>query len=298
MSRRSAKLLLLLCALAFAAALWGAADCGARLAPLDPSDAEATHLRRLIYFHFALSQLAVLGAVLIFYARHARWKRYYLLVSYNEKGMPLNPPGIRMPGERVYRCNLHALDAAELPPDDAPVLVYPMMMLSGKSSGDRLEAALGDAFRRAGRKPDLYYQPVLGASPWLARAAAELLRPLLDEQSAVLVVAHDSALPELPPEPALFCRRLRRQLPGVEIALGYTRQQPTAHERLAQLHGSRVLLLPFLLTEGYHAACDLPGSEQAAACGKSLLRLPVIAELLQRDLSPAARRSCRPAPRA
>lgn len=284
MSRRSARYLLLLCTLAFAAAMWGSVDCGTRLADPDLPVQDATRLRRLIYFHFALSQLAVLGAVLVFYARHARWKRYYLLVSYNEQGMPLDPPGIRMPSERVYRCNLHALGAAELPPDDAPVLVYPMMMLSGKSSGERLEAALAGAFRRIGRRPELYYQPVLGASPWLARKAAERLKPLLREtggsRTGILIVAHDTTLPEPPPEPALFCRRLRRLLPGVEIALGYMRQAPLGGEVLARMSSPHILLLPFLLTEGYHATRDLPTAAQAAACGKTLRRLPVVAALL------------------
>lgn len=284
MSRRSARYLLLLCTLAFAAAMWGSVDCGTRLADPDLPVQDATRLRRLIYFHFALSQLAVLGAVLVFYARHARWKRYYLLVSYNEQGMPLDPPGIRMPSERVYRCNLHALGAAELPPDDAPVLVYPMMMLSGKSSGERLEAALAGAFRRIGRRPELYYQPVLGASPWLARAAAERLKPLLaaadGSSTGILVVAHDTTLPEQPPEPALFCRRLRRLLPGVEIELGYMRQAPLGGDVLARMNSPHILLLPFLLTEGYHATRDLPTAAQAAACGKTLRRLPVVAALL------------------
>lgn len=284
MSRRSARYLLLLCIFAFAAAVWGSVDCGTRLADSALPAQEATRLRRLIYFHFALSQLAVLGAVLLFYARHARWKRYYLLVSYNEKGMPLDPPGIRMPSERVYRCNLHALGDAELPPDDAPVLVYPMMMLSGKSSGERLEAALAGAFRRVGRRPELYYQPVLGASPWLARAAAERLRPLLTaadgSSTGILVVAHDTTLPEQPPEPTLFCRRLRRLLPGVEIELGYLRQAPLAVDALTRMSSPHVLLLPFLLTEGYHATRDLPTAAQAAACGKTLKRLPVVAALL------------------
>ncbi len=289
MSRRFSLLLLTLCGLTFAAAVWGSVDCGARLAAGGETlaAAEAAHLRRLIYFHFALAQLAVLAGVILFYARHRRWRRYYLLVSYNEKGMELNPPGIRMPSRRVYRACLGKLAQAALPPADAPVLVYPMFMLSGYSSGEKLESELSAAYAaRGGRMPELYYQPVLGASPWLARAVARHVRPLLQEGGGLLVVAHGSRLPEPPPEPALFCRRLRALLPGVEVALGYFSQQtPAAADVLRAMQAQDILLLPFLLTEGLHTARDLPTAEEAAACGKTLRRLPVVPALLPGESS-------------
>ncbi len=286
MSRRISFLLLTLCALVFAAAVWGSVDCGARLAAGGdslPPEQEA-HLRRLIYFHFALAQLAVVAGVLLFYLRHRRWRRYYLLVSYNEKGMPLDPPGIRMPSRRVWRACLGRLAESPLPPADAPVLVYPMFMLSGYSSGEKLERELAAAYAARGMElPSLYYQPVLGASPWLARAVARHLAPQLQGRNhcGVLVVAHGSRLPEPPPEPALFCRRLRQLLPGVEIALGYFSQQsPAAEEVLRSMQAKHVLLLPFLLTEGIHTSRDLPTAANAAACGKTLHRLPVVPDLM------------------
>ncbi len=286
MSRRSTILLFTLCALIFAAAVWGSVDCGSRLAAAGEGQppAEAAHLRRLIYFHFALAQLAVLGAIVLFYLRHRRWRRYYLLVSYNEKGMALDPPGIRMPSRRVYRTALGKLAEHPLPPADAPVLVYPMFMLSGYSSGEKLERELTAAYAARGvTQPALYYQPVLGASPWLARAVARHLAPLLQSRPScgLLVVAHGSRLPEPPPEPALFCRRLRQLLPGVEVSLGYFSQQPPAAvEVLRSMQAAEVLLLPFLITEGVHTSRDLPTAADAAACGKTLHRLPVVPALL------------------
>ncbi len=292
MSRRVSILLLSVCALVFAAAVWGSVDCGARLAAGGESlpPAEESHLRHLIYFHFALAQLAVLAAALLFYLRHRRWRRYYLLVSYNEKGMALEPPGIRMPSRRVYRACLGRLADAALPPADAPVLVYPMFMLSGYSSGEKLERELAAAYASRGMElPALYYQPVLGASPWLARAVARHLAGELmggmnstpPRPRGLLVVAHGSRLPEPPPEPTLFCRRLRALLPGVEIALGYfSQQQPAATEVLRNMQAKEVLLLPFLLTEGIHTTRDLPTEADAARCGKSLKRLPVVPALL------------------
>ncbi len=284
MSRRRIKLLLAFCALLFVAAVWGSVDCGLRLAQAEDGSAAETHLRRLIYFHFGVAQLAALAACVLLYLRHRRWRKFYLLVSYNERGLTLDPPGIRMPSRRVCRCCLGKLAEADLPPAGAPVLVYPMFMQSGQSSGAKLEHELAAAYAARGIEPTLYYQPVLGASPWLARAAVQSLRPLLEEmpgrRTGILVVAHGSRLPEPPPEPALFCRRLRDLLPGVEVVLGYFGQQPMAADQLRALAAEHVLLLPFLLTEGVHTARDLPTEADAAACGKTLRRLPVAAALL------------------
>ena len=281
MKLTATRAILLLCAVLFATALWGSVGCGLSLAEPGCSAEESTYLRRLIYMHFALAQLAVLGAGITLYLRQRRWRKYYLLVSYNEKGLQLNPPGIRMPAGRVYRCHLGNIRSTTLPPADAPVLVYPMFMLSGHSSGAKLEHELTAAYAQRQQAPELYYQPVLGASPWLARAAAEHIKPLLTPHTGVLVVAHGSHIAEAPPEPALFCRRLRELLPGVEVALGYFSQEPAADSVLPRMQAQHVLLLPFLLTEGLHTTRDLPTAAAANACGKTLQRLPVVAALLK-----------------
>ena len=279
-SSNRGRLWLMLCGGVFAAAIVGAVVCGALLHETQDT-ARAEHLLRLIYLHFFLAQISLLAAGFFVHRAHRRWRRYYLIVSYNEKGMQLNPPGVVMPRQRVCRCHLHHIDPDLLPPADAPILVYPMFMLSGKSSGEKLEQRLRQAYAGYSRQPRLFYQPVLGASPWLAQAAAQFLSPLLVSGAGVLVVAHGSNLPEPPPEPALFCRRLRKLLPaGTELVLGYFNQQPDAKDMLRGMTCSRVLLLPFLLTEGVHTARDLPTPEDAAACGKTLQRLPVATALL------------------
>lgn len=264
-----------LCAAVFTAAVVGGVVCGERMSH---SPEYAERLRMLIYVHFALAQAALLaGLVLLSRAAHRRWRRYYLVVSYNEQGMQLDPPGIRMPAKRVYRCHLGSITREQLPPPGAPVLVYPMFMLSGLSSGGKLEQQLRQAY--GSERVQLYFQPVLGASPWLARAAAEYVMPRLGPGVGVLVVAHGSSL--APPEPLLFCRRLRELLPaGTEVCAGYFNQEPGAGDVLAGMQAERVLLLPFLLTEGVHTTRDLPTPDQAAACGKLLVRLPVVAALL------------------
>lgn len=255
-----------------------------RLSLPDLAAEDSLHLRRLIYFHFTIAQIAVIGGIWLIYLRHRRWRRHYLLVSYNNKGLHLNPPGIRMPTGRVYRCSLSHIGQAKLPPaNGVPTLVYPMFMLSGQSSGPKLEKALQNAYQNKGAKePDFFYQPVLGASPWLARAAAKIIREHLEHtpNAGILVVAHGSPMPEPPPEPILFCRRLRSILPGTEIKLGYFSQRPEAAQVLETMQAKHVLLLPFLLTEGLHTTRDLPTKQQAEAYGKTLTRLPVVADLL------------------
>ena len=280
MNQKLFHILLLLCAAVFAAAVWGSVDCGSRLDSDSLSPEVESHLRGLIYFHFALAQLTVITAALLVYCHHWKWKRYYLIVSYNDAGMNLNPPGIRMAGSRVYRCHLGNLQSAALPPAGAPILVYPMFMLSGTSSGRKLMEGLERAYSDAARKPQLFFQPVLGASPWLAETAARAIQPRLSAETGVLVVAHDSSLPEPPPEPALFCRRLRELLPGTEIALGYFHQAPEAKDVLERMQAKHVVLVPFLLTEGLHTHRDLPTEADAAQIGKTLHRLPALASLL------------------
>ncbi len=285
-NRRFITWLLILCAAAFVAAVWGSVNCGTKLSQPNLAAEDALRLRRLIYFHFAIAQLSIAGSMLLIYVRHRRWRRHYLLVSYNEKGLHLNPPGIRMPSARVYRSSLAGLAHAKLPPaNGVPTLVYPMFMLSGHSSGPKLEQTLQDAYNAQGLpEPELIYQPVLGASPWLARAAGKPIREQLETHpdAGILVVAHGSNMPEPPPEPALFCRRLRSRFPNTEIALGYFHQEPAALEVLQNMRSRHVLLLPFLLTEGLHTTHDLPTPQQAADCGKTLTRLPVVADLLQK----------------
>ena len=278
--RRAARRLLVLCALVFVAAVVGAVYCGEQMPAADAE--RAAYLRRLIYVHFAMAQLALVAAGALLHALHRRWLRYYLIISYNEKGEHLNPPGIRMPAGRVYRCHLGGITRALLPPPGAPVVVYPMLMQSGRSSGERLETELRRAY--ADETPELYFQPVLGASPWLARAAAAHIKPLLAGGVGVLVVAHGATLAEPPPEPALFCRRLRELLPAdTEVRLGYFSQSPLAEDTLADMRSKHILLLPFLLAEGIHATRDLPTAATAAAHGKTLRRLPTAAALLQTD---------------
>lgn len=286
MSPRLMRILLLCCSLLFIAAVSGAIYCGEQLNERGLDAARELYLRRLIYFHFVLSQLSMLGAVLVVYIGRFRAQRQHLVICYNEKGLGILPPGIRLRPHTTYQCCLGQMGSAKLPSPSHPIVVYPMFMQSGISSGERLLAELKAAYDAKGQEPQLFVQPVLGASPWLAEQVAQQLTAELKEMEepvAILVVAHGAATGQAPaPEPELFCRRLTKLLPKREIKLSSIGTAEDILADMAQLAAPRVLLLPFLMTEGMHFTRDLPTKEQAQQIGKDLHIQAVVGDLLPR----------------
>lgn len=190
LSARTASWAALLCALVFIATVAGSVYCGSELLKEGLTAEREIYLRRLIYFHFGLSQLSILVALGLYFLRSLQLRRYYLIVSYNERGMGIDPLGIKAPASCVFYSCLGALDKHPLPPCDAPILVYPMMMQSGFSSGERLNDELASAYAAKGEKPDLWMQTVLGASPLLPALAAKVVR----KRCAIYEHADSSAL--------------------------------------------------------------------------------------------------------
>ncbi|MFI3244455.1 MAG: hypothetical protein R3Y56_09405 [Akkermansia sp.] len=281
------RILLLCCTLLFIAAVAGAVYCGEQLNERGLDVARELYLRRLIYFHFVLSQLSMLGAVLVVYLGRFRAQRQHLVICYNEKGLGILPPGIRLRPHTTYQSCLGQMRQAKLPSPRHPIVVYPMFMQSGFSSGERLLAELKSAYAaKGGQEPQLFVQPVLGASPWLAEQVAKQLTQALagmTEPIALLVVAHGAAAGQQPaPEPELFCRRLAKLLPHREIKLSTIGTADDILEDMSQLAAPRVLLLPFLMTEGMHFTRDLPTKEQAQHIGKELHIQAVVGDLLSR----------------
>lgn len=286
MSPRLSNMLLSLCTALFIAAVAGAIYCGEQLNNKNLEAARELYLRRLIYFHFVLSQLSMLGAVATLYIARFRAQRNHLVISYNKQGMNILPPGIRLRPHTTYHCCLGHMDEASLPSAKQPIVVYPMFMQSGISSGERLERELAAAYAARGQQPQLYIQPVLGASPWLVQQALSTIKQQLEglrEPVAILVVAHGAAKGQpSAPEPALFCQRLAKQLPKHEIALSTIGTAEEILADMAQLRAPRVILLPFLMTQGMHFTRDLPSVEQARGIGKDLHLAPVVGDFLPR----------------
>ncbi len=275
----------MLCACAFAASIWGSYYCGSQLMQEGIHPDRAKELWNLIYFHFALSQLSLIIAAILFYRALSRDTRYYLIVSYSQQGVGISPPGIKLPESRSYFGSLGALKQAKLPPAGKPTLIFPMMMQSGYSSGERLEREIIEAYRHQGKgdtgKLQLIMQPVLGASPWLAQRVASHLRPSLLAGDALLLVAHQTASTQSPaPEPGLFCRRLQKIFPDVEIALACFGESQKLEDKLSELAAKRIHIIPFLMSEGYHSKNDLPTTQQAEQLGKKIILHPVIGALI------------------
>ncbi len=279
----------LLCGAAFLAAVAGSYYCGQELLRSDLSDVRAKELWNLIYFHFALSQLSLVAAALLFYFQLIKSNRYYLVVSYAPSAVGIAPPGIELPAGRSYFASLATLRQSKLPPLGREVLVFPMMMQSGYSSSERLVEEIQQAYIAQGMRAPrlrLIMQPVLGASPWLAQIIAERLRAEIGEGDGVLVVAHDTAPTQSPaPEPELLCQRLRRHFPNHPVVLTRFGEHEQREAPLRSISARRVHILPFLMSEGYHTRHDLPTQEQARDCGKELVYHPVVAELMKKENS-------------
>ncbi len=285
-SSNASRLGFALCAAAFAAALWGSYYCGHELMQDGISPERAKELWNLIYFHFALSQCSLIVAAVLFYRKLSIDKRYYLIVSYSPKGIGIAPPGINLPDGRTYYSALGALSDHKLPPAGKPTLVFPMMMQSGYSSGERLEREITEAYEQrekgVSKKLRLIMQPVLGASPWLVRLLADHLKLSMREGDALLLVAHNTASTQSPaPEPELFCRRLQNIFPDTEIALARFGEDEQVEDKLSSMRSARVHIIPFLMSEGYHSQHDLPSKAEGEARGKEIVTHPVIGTLMK-----------------
>ncbi len=269
------------------AAVLGAFYCGDELLRPELTLERARELRYLIFFHFGLSLASLLGAGAVVYL-HLRDTAYsYLIVSYSEKALGIAPPGVELPSHRCFYSSLSTLRQRELPPADRPILVFPMMMQSGYTSSERLEREIREAYtaqRMDASRLELIMQPVLGASPWLARLIADEIRASLRDGDAILVVAHDTA-PSLSsaPEPELLCQRLRKYFANHEVVLTrFEEHEQGTSAPLATMDAQRVHILPFLMSEGYHTQHDLPTQAQADAYGMQLLFHPVVGDLMRR----------------
>jgi len=76
---------------------------------------------------------------------------------------------------------------------------------------------------------------------------------------ALLAVAHGSADPRAAAANQRLLRRVASLLPGVDVRLAYLDHAgPSLPSVLASLAGARTVVLPLLLTVGYHSRTDIP----------------------------------------
>ncbi len=271
---KSITFLQIFCLLISIAAVVGAITSGEQLNEAGISPERANHLRRLIFFHFILSQIALVSIIALLYYRYNRNKRNTLIISYNEQGMYIKPPGIRLRAQNTYYTCLGHMHQHKLPPATHPIIVYPMFMQSGYSSGKKLEQELRNTYAQRGQEPQLYIQSVLGASPWLAQQIARQVQNRITAHSSILIVAHPAAAGQAAaPEPELLQRRLRNMLENADIHLAYFGEQGAILNFIRTLPTQHIILIPFLITQGIHYQRDLPTEEEVVSLGKTLDKL-------------------------
>lgn len=212
-------------------------------------------------------------------------KIYTLCVSYDEAGAELRQhlaDDLRarsLDHASVWQASFRDMEAADLPPGDGLVRVYPVFMQSGWTVTEALPEKLRALYAERGLSPELEFKPVWGAGESMGNfpgVVGAALAKELEPGTSLLLVAHGVVGKELPPEPSEFLRMLRTWLqPQVkDMALAYFGASPSVEEVLPQLKGGKIVVLPFLIGEGKHVREDMPSLELAAKFGKELEILP------------------------
>lgn len=205
-------------------------------------------------------------------------KIYKLCVSYDEAGAGLRrkvADEIRGGSGFVWQASFRRLEAADLPPGDGSVWVYPVFMQSGRTVTEALPELLRSLYADRSQRPELEFKPVWGARRGWVPCVAKALQKDVERGASLLVVAHGVTGRELPPEPSAFLNYLKVLLPrGTETALAYFGASPAVGEVLPHMKGNNVVVLPFLVGEGKHVREDMPAAQLAAGCGKELNILP------------------------
>jgi len=181
-------------------------------------------------------------------------KIYKLFISYDEAGAELRQhvaEQFHCSSDCVWQGSFRSLTAADLPPGDGVVWVYPVFMQSGVTVTETLPELLRALYAGSGQHPEL------------------------EGEASLLVVAHGVTGREAAPEPAQFLQQLKFRLPeGTDMALAYFGAFPSVEKVLPGLKGQKVVVLPFLIGKGKHMREDMPSPELAARHGKTLKILP------------------------
>jgi sirohydrochlorin ferrochelatase len=104
---------------------------------------------------------------------------------------------------------------------------------------------------------------------------------------ALLAVAHGSPDPRGAPAMAALVAAVAARLPGVEVQLGWLEHgTPALPEAVAALGGDAVVV-PLLLSRGYHSGVDLPRAVRGRRVAPVLGPDPLLATALHRRLRAA-----------
>ena len=102
-------------------------------------------------------------------------KIYKLFISYDEAGAELRQhvaEQFQYSSDCVWQASFRSLTAADLPPGDGVVWVYPVFMQSGVTVTETLPELLRALYAGSGQHPELVFKPV-----WERDAAVLVLGP-------------------------------------------------------------------------------------------------------------------------
>ena len=170
-------------------------------------------------------------------------KIYKLFISYDEAGAELRQhvaEQFQYSSDCVWQASFRSLTAADLPPGDGVVWVYPVFMQSGVTVTETLPELLRALYAGSGQHPELVFKPVWGAGCGGVGFRAAALQKELEGEASLLVVAHGVTGREAAPEPAQFLQQLKFRLPeGTDMALAYFGAFPSVEKVLPGLKGQK-----------------------------------------------------------
>lgn len=207
---------------------------------------------------------------------------YDLFVSYDEKGGVLRrflaeefakTHGI----DNIWECGLKGMGINDLPPADGVVRVHPIFMQSGVTVTKKLPEVLVDLYASIGQAPVLEIQPVWGGLCEQWQRVCEFLTSYLTKEVGLLLMVHGVGGGQEACEAIHFLDFLKSHKPEwaeLECQIAYFGASPGIAEVCPKMNRKKVLVFPFLVSDGNHYHYDMPRVDQIRSFGKEMELLP------------------------
>ncbi|MDO4409914.1 MAG: hypothetical protein Q4C05_01375 [Akkermansia sp.] len=207
---------------------------------------------------------------------------YDLFVSYDEKGGALRrflaeefakTHGIK----KIWECGLREMKINDLPPADGIIRVHPIFMQSGITVTKKLPELLADLYTAVGQVPALEILPVWGGLREQWQRVCEFLTSYLTKEVGLLLMVHSVGGGQEACEAREFLHFLKSYRPEwfeLECQIAYFGASPGIDEVCPKMTMQKLLVLPFLVSEGSHYHHDMPRVDQIRSFGKEMELLP------------------------
>ncbi len=207
---------------------------------------------------------------------------YDLFVSYDEKGGTLRhylaEEYARCHGiKKIWECGLRGMEINDLPPADGLVRVHPIFMQSGITVTKKLPELLVSLYAGIGQAPVLEIQPVWGGRCEQWQRVCEFLAPYLSNDVGLLLMVHGVSSGQKACEAINFLEFLKlykQEWAELECQIAYFEASPGIEDVCPKMSVRKVLVLPFLVSEGSHYHNDMPRIDQIRSFGKEMELLP------------------------